>query len=153
MHSGELAKLTGISTDTLRHYERLGLLTAPARTAGNYREYPASAQQRVTLIQRALRIGFSLKELKAILGTRDSGGVPCRDVRDLMRLKLKDLERQIEHLILVKAELQKVFKDWEGRLRKTKKGQPARLLETTSTRHTSKPTLQWKNRVKGDSRC
>jgi len=66
MHSGELAKLTGVSTDTLRHYERLGLLAAPARTTGNYREYPASAQQRVTLIQRALRISFSLKELKTI---------------------------------------------------------------------------------------
>jgi DNA-binding transcriptional MerR regulator len=153
MHSGELAKLTGVSTDTLRHYERLGLLAAPARTTGNYREYPASAQQRVTLIQRALRISFSLKELKTILATRDSGGLPCREVRDLMRLKLKDLDQQIEHLILVEAGLQKVLKDWEGRLRKTKKGQPARLLETTSTRHTSKHTLKWKNRMKGDSRC
>jgi len=70
-----------------------------------------------------------------------------------MRLKLKDLDQQIEHLIFVEAGLQKVLKDWEGRLRKTKKGQPARLLETTSTRHTSKHTLKWKNRMKGDSRC
>jgi len=60
MRSGQLAHLTGVSTDTLRHYERLGLLPLPQRTAGNYREYPPASQLRVELIQRALTIGFSL---------------------------------------------------------------------------------------------
>lgn len=60
MRSGQLAHLTGVSTDTLRHYERLGLLPLPQRTVGNYREYSPVSQQRVELIQRALTIGFSL---------------------------------------------------------------------------------------------
>src|SRR5258706_12850019 len=54
MRSGQLAHLTGVSTDTLRHYERLGLLPLPQRTAGNYREYSPASQQRGELIQRAL---------------------------------------------------------------------------------------------------
>jgi len=60
MHSGQLARQSGVSTDTLRHYERLGLLSLPQRTPGNYREYPPTSQQRVELIRRALTIGFSL---------------------------------------------------------------------------------------------
>ena len=58
MHSGQLAHLTGVSTDTLHHYERLGLLPLPQRTAGDYREYAPTSQQRVEVIQRALAIGF-----------------------------------------------------------------------------------------------
>ena len=60
MRSGELARLVGVSTDTLRHYERLGLLEIPARTSGGYREYSSGSLERVRLIRRALSIGFSL---------------------------------------------------------------------------------------------
>ena len=56
MRSGQLAHLSAVSTDTLRHYERLGLLPLPQRTAGNYREYSPASRQRVELIQRALTI-------------------------------------------------------------------------------------------------
>src|SRR6266568_7210575 len=91
MRSGQLARQTGVSTDTLRHYERLRLLPLPQRTAGNYREYPPSSQQRVELIQRALTIGFSLAELKTILAVRDKGGAPCRRVRSLLGSKIHDL--------------------------------------------------------------
>lgn len=74
MRSGQLARLTGVSTDTLQHYERLGLLPLPSRTAGNYREYSSISRQRVELIRRALAIGFSLSELRGILAVRDRGG-------------------------------------------------------------------------------
>ena len=63
MRSGQLAHLTGVITDTLRHYERLRLLPQPQRTPGNYRDYPPASQQRVELIQGALAIGFCLSEL------------------------------------------------------------------------------------------
>ena len=58
MRSGELARLADISTDALRHYERIGLLPKPARTQSGYRDYPAPALERVRLIQRALNAGF-----------------------------------------------------------------------------------------------
>jgi DNA-binding transcriptional MerR regulator len=129
MRSGQLAHLTGVSTDTLRHYERLGLLPVPQRTAGNYREYSSGSQQRVELIQRALTIGFTLSELKTILAVRDRGGAPCRHVRALMHSKIRAVDEQIKNLVSLRVELNRLSKDWDKRLRQTKPGQIARLLE------------------------
>ena len=75
LRSGDLARATGVSTDTLRHYERLGILKKPPRTDGGYRAYPADALDRVNLIRNALGSGFTLRELTpaAPSDTRDSG--------------------------------------------------------------------------------
>jgi len=134
MRSGQLAHLTGVSTDTLRHYERLGLLPPPQRTPGNYREYSPTSQQRVELIQRALKIGFSLSELKTILAVRDRGGAPCRHVRALMHSKIRAVDEQIRNLVSLRVELTRLSKDWDNRLRRTKPGQIARLLEAGPSR-------------------
>ena len=134
MRSGQLARQTGVSTDTLRHYERLGLLPVPQRTAGNYREYSLISPQRVELIQRALTIGFSLAELKTILAVRDSGGAPCRHVRALMRSKIRDIDEQIRNLVSLRVEMNRLSKAWDKSLRRTKPGQVARLLEAVPPR-------------------
>jgi DNA-binding transcriptional MerR regulator len=134
MRSGQLARQTGVSTDTLRHYERLGLLPLPQRTAGNYREYPPTSPQRVELIRRALTIGFSLPELKTILAVRDKGGAPCRHVRDLLRSKIHNLDQQIRNLVSLRAEMNRLSGEWDKRLRRTKPGQAARLLENIPPR-------------------
>src|SRR5215470_2933234 len=60
LHSGSLAKAVGLSPDTIRHYERVGVLPRASRTSAGYRVYPASSVERVLLVQRALRIGFTL---------------------------------------------------------------------------------------------
>jgi DNA-binding transcriptional MerR regulator len=130
MRSGQLARLTGVSTDTLRHYERLGLLPLPQRTAGNYREYPPTAPQRVELVQRALSIGFPLSDLKTILAVRDRGGVPCRHARELLNSKIAQVDQQLENLTSLRTELNRLSKDWDKRLRRTRTGQAARLLES-----------------------
>jgi DNA-binding transcriptional MerR regulator len=134
MRSGQLAHLTAVSTDTLRHYERLGLLPLPQRTGGNYRQYPSGSQQRVELIQRALAVGFSLAELKTILAVRDSGGAPCRHVRALMHSKIRDIDQQIKNLTSLRVEMNRLSKDWDERLRRTKPGHAARLLEAVPPR-------------------
>ena len=134
MRSGQLARQTGVSTDTLRHYERLGLLPLPQRTAGNYREYPPTSPQRVELIRRALTIGFSLPELKTILAVRDKGGAPCHHVRDLLRSKIHNLDQQIRNLISLRAEMNRLSEEWDKRLRRTKPGQVAQLLENVPRR-------------------
>jgi DNA-binding transcriptional MerR regulator len=134
MRSGQLARLTGVSTDTLRHYERLGLLPLPQRTAGNYRQYPLTSPQRVELIRRALTIGFSLAELKTILGVRDKGGAPCHRVRSSLRSKLHDLDQQIRNLVSLRAEMNRLSREWDKRLRRTKPGQAARSLESVPPR-------------------
>jgi DNA-binding transcriptional MerR regulator len=79
VQSGELSRLAGISTDTLRHYERLGVLPKPPRTAGGYRDYAANSLERVRLIQSALKVGFSLAELATILRMRAPRGLLSGD--------------------------------------------------------------------------
>lgn len=129
MRSGQLAHLTGVSTDTLRYYERLGLLRTPTRSSGNYRNYDPGSSERVRLIQQALKIGFSLKELKAILTIRDRGGIPCRHVRRTLSARMRAVERQIEELVVMRATLMQIAKDWDHRLSRAGKGKSAKLLE------------------------
>jgi len=130
MRPGDLARQVGVSTDTLRHYERLGLLPIPPRTAGGYRNYPAQALERASLIHRALGVGLSLSDLKTILKIRDGGGVPCQSVRNLADAKLTQLEMQINDLVTMRDQLRRVLRSWNQRLARTPKGERARLLET-----------------------
>jgi DNA-binding transcriptional MerR regulator len=88
-YSGAIAKAAGVSPDTVRHYEKLGLLPTASRTESGYRVYPESAVERVLVVQRALRIGFSLAELADVLKARDAGGAPCQRVYKLAKEKLK----------------------------------------------------------------
>jgi DNA-binding transcriptional MerR regulator len=129
MRSGELAQRAGVSPDSIRHYERLGLLKAPPRTNGGYRNYPPEALDRVRMVRRALGVGFSLNELAKILRVRDSGGIPCQSVLAAAATKRKHLDQQISELNAMRRQLDLILKDWSARLAGTKKGQPARLLE------------------------
>jgi DNA-binding transcriptional MerR regulator len=130
LRSGELARRAGVSTDTLRHYERMSLLARPPRTAAGYRQYPASALDRVQLVRRALAVGFGLRELAVILRERDRGGAPCRAVRSLAESRLRQIERQLADLKAIRNRLRAVLADWDRRLASTPKGRPARLLES-----------------------
>jgi DNA-binding transcriptional MerR regulator len=132
LRSGELARQAGVSADTLRHYERMKLLAAPKRSAGNYRMYLPDALDRVRLIRRALGVGFSLAELVKILKVRDGGGAPCRQVKRLLEEKLRDVNEQIAELVAMREHLGTVLEDWERRLEGTPEGKPARLLESLS---------------------
>ena len=130
MQSGELSRLAGISSDTLRHYERLGVLPKPPRTNGGYRDYPANSLERVQLVQSALKVGFSLPELATILRMRDRGEVPCQRVRAIAGHKLEEVKQQINDLLVIRDQLERILKDWDARLTRTGKGKPARLLES-----------------------
>jgi DNA-binding transcriptional MerR regulator len=133
LRSGELAKLTGVSTDTLRHYERLGLLARPRRTAVGYRLYPAEALNRVQLVRRAMLVGFSLSELARILAVRDRGGAPCQQVRALAASKLAQIDERMQELILLRKHLEELIAIWDDRLERTPEGQRAGLLEMLPT--------------------
>jgi DNA-binding transcriptional MerR regulator len=128
--SGELAELAGVSSDTLRHYERKGVLARPLRKANDYRQYPASALPRVRLIRRALAVGFTLKELASVLSVRDRGGAPCMEVRALAVAKLSNIETRLHEMSELRKELRAVLKDWDQRLGRRGTGQPAHLLES-----------------------
>jgi DNA-binding transcriptional MerR regulator len=128
--SGELAGLAGVSSDTLRHYERKGVLARPLRKANDYRQYPASALQRVRLIRRAIAVGFSLDELASVLNVRDRGGAPCMEVRALAAAKLANVETRLREMSELRKELRVVLKDWDKRLGHRAPGQRAHLLES-----------------------
>ena len=129
-----VASATGVSTDTLRHYERKGLLPRVHRTPSGHRRYSPATIERVLLIQRALVVGFSLDELGTVLGQRDTGGAPCRRVRTLVGKRLEDLDRQLEELTTLRAELRALVSDWDDRLAHTPPGDRAYLLDTLAGR-------------------
>lgn len=126
---GELARLAGTSRDTLRHYERVGVLAPAARSANGYRSYPATALRRVRLVKRALAVGFTLPELASILAERDRGGAPCREVRALAERKLAALEVWLGELTTVRTRLRALLADWDGKLAATPAGRRAGLLD------------------------
>jgi DNA-binding transcriptional MerR regulator len=129
LRSGELARLAGVSSDLLRHYERIGVLPKPARSRAGYRLYPSESLARVQLVRRALSFGFSLAELTRILGVRDRGGVPCHQARALGREKLADVNRRLRELRVLRAQLQRLLREWDRRLARTPRGRRANLLE------------------------
>lgn len=126
----DVAQATGISTDTLRHYEKHGLLPGVTRSAAGYRQYSAGTVERVLLIQRALVVGFSLADVKRVLAVRDKGGAPCVGVRALVGERLEQLTHRIDELQTLRNELQSLLADWDTRLAESAEGERAHLLET-----------------------
>ena len=136
---GELAKAAGVSPDTLRHYERKGVLRKPSRSANGYRGYSPDALDRVQLVRRALSVGFTLDELSEVLKVRDHGGAPCRRVRDLATEKLSSVEAQLVDMSSLRDELRRTLKDWDARLAQSSPGARAGLLEALASREQGKP--------------
>jgi DNA-binding transcriptional MerR regulator len=128
LRSAELARLCGLSTDSLRHYERKGILNA-GRSANGYREYSLQSVDRIRLVQHALAVGFTLEELARLLKIRENGGAPCKEVRALAAAKLKDLDDQLQSLSVLRKELGKMLDKWDSKLARTKQGEQARLLD------------------------
>ena len=122
--------MTGVSADTLRHYEKLGILATSQRTTGGYRVFPRSAVDRVLLARRAVQLGFSLRELSEILRTRDNGGAPCHRVLVLTEEKLRSLDQQIEQLQKTQAYMRSLVREWKKKLKHTPPGSKALLLHS-----------------------
>ena len=132
LRSGDLSHATGVSTDTLRHYERLGILKKPPRTQGGYRFYPPESMDRELLVRNALASGFTLKELVEVLRIRDAGGAPCRRVAQLGHEKVCQLDLQIAHLTQLRDSLKVMVLDWDLRLEGGPPNDRAHLLELLS---------------------
>jgi len=93
---GGLAEQSGVSRDTLRFYERRGLLPPPHRTAGGFRVYPPETVERLRFVKQAQMVGLTLQEIAALVSHRnDSGLRRCRQVRDLLRAKVADVEAKL----------------------------------------------------------
>jgi DNA-binding transcriptional MerR regulator len=132
--SGKLATHAGVSPDTIRHYERLGILPSAVRTASGYRIFTAEAAERVVAVQRALRVGYTLAELAEIFRVRDSGAAPCRRAYGLAQEKLTRVRADIEALKETERYLSKMLVDWKKKMRKAGPGQKAFLLSSLEAR-------------------
>ncbi len=143
-----LAAAAGVSTDTLRHYERLGLLPGTERTPAGYRRYPPASLERVRLIQRALLIGFSLKELAGVLRQREYGVPPCRRVRALVGERVIAMDRRLLELTALRDDMRVLLRDWDDRLAATPEGQRARLLDMLAGRVVLDRPSRGKTRVR-----
>jgi MerR family mercuric resistance operon transcriptional regulator len=89
LKTGELAKRAGVNVETLRFYERKGLLPEPQRRASGYRDYPEESVTRIRFIKRAQGLGFSLDEIHELLALRVKPKSPCAEVRDVVEKKIQ----------------------------------------------------------------
>jgi Cu(I)-responsive transcriptional regulator len=102
---GELGKLTGTKVETIRYYERIGLLAKPERTAGNYRAYGAEHLNRLSFIRRSRDLGFSLEQVRALLDLSDDRERPCEAVDSIAQTHLSEVDRKIADLRALRREL------------------------------------------------
>jgi MerR family copper efflux transcriptional regulator len=126
---GQVARRCGVSPDTVRHYESLGLVPKASRTAAGYRQYPPEVCRRVRVVREALQLGFTLRELGGVMAVRAAGGAPCREVRRLAQRRLEQVEAEIRSLLCSRRRLATALKEWDRRLGEVPEGRRAHLLD------------------------
>lgn len=105
MRTGELAERAGVNPQTLRYYERRGLLASPQRSSSGYREYPAEALPRLQFIKRAQWLGFSLDETEELVHLASGGPAACDAARELAIARLADVAARAADLARMRDSL------------------------------------------------
>jgi len=114
LKTGELAKQAGVNVETLRFYEREGLLAEPPRRPSGYREYPPDTVQRIRFIQRAKELGFTLREIKGLLQLRVDPDTTCAEVKEHAAEKIADVKQKISDLKKIERALNKLMNTCRG---------------------------------------
>lgn len=102
---GALSKATGVNIETIRYYERIGLLLEPGRTAAGYRQYGAEHLRRLSFIRKGRDLGFSIEAIRALLRLAEHPETPCEDADRMASEHLIEVERKIEELERLRAAL------------------------------------------------
>ncbi len=110
---GEVSKHSGIGIETLRFYEKSGLLDKPERTDSGYRMYGAKVLERLAFIKQAQVLGFSLEEIKRIIEEKRVGQNPCAEVRELVRQRLQELDERMQEMQRYRQELAATLAEWD----------------------------------------
>ena len=129
---GELARRAGVSRDTVRYYERRGVLPKAERSANGYRHYSEKSVSRIRFVRDALRVGFSVKQIAGFVRARESGKPPCHDVRAAAGRLLEDLDRRIADMLAARQSIADMLTEWDRRLANTPSDRPALLLENVA---------------------
>lgn len=109
MKIGELASATATNVETVRYYEKIGLLAPPARTSSNYRAYGADHLARLSFIRRARDLGFTLDAVRELLTLSDDTGQSCEAVDGIASIHLTEIDRKIGDLKALRSELSRVL--------------------------------------------
>jgi MerR family mercuric resistance operon transcriptional regulator len=111
---GDVAERGGVNLQTIRYYEREGLLPEPPRLASGYRLFPEAAVRRVRFIKRAQELGFSLAEIRELLSLRENADAGAQDMRERARAKVADIEEKIRTLRAMKKALNALAESCPG---------------------------------------
>lgn len=122
----EVASAAGVNVQTLRYYERRGILEEPRRTAAGYRQYDAETVTRIQFIKRAQDLGFTLREIEELLGLRVEHAAACAAVESKARAKLADVERKIDQL----ERMRRVLNDLVAACERREPTEDCPILET-----------------------
>lgn len=101
----QLAAQVGVRPDTIRYYERVGLLPPPPRTSGSHRRYGADAVDRLQFIQGAQRLGLRLRDIATLLAVRDTGSCPCEPAEALLRQRVNEIDAELARLTALRVDL------------------------------------------------
>ncbi len=134
----KLAEQVGTSPDTLRYYERIGLLPAPERTAAGYRLYDGTAVERVHFIKEGQRFGLRLEEIRDLLEIRDRGQCPCGHTRFLLERRVALLDEEMAAMARLREGIQQMLEELPAA--GIGKWQCSDLLQIQSTRPRGIPT-------------
>jgi len=128
---GRLAKLSGVKPDTIRFYERSGLLPKPSRTASGYRVYDAVALNQMRFIRKAQSLGFSLDEIRRIMSLRGQGRETCRRVIAIAEATLAETEAKLKDLQQFRDALAHHLALWKQNSKSKARAEFCRLIEST----------------------
>ena len=113
---GVLSKKTGVNGETIRYYEKIKLMPEPARSSSGYRVYDDSHLKRLSFIKRCRELGFTLKEIAALLRLVDGGNYTCAEIRDHTMTHLKDVDEKIRDLRKMQRALRNMVSECEGEM-------------------------------------
>ena len=111
---GEMGKATNTKIETIRYYEKIGLLPKPARTSSNYRDYGQAELGRLSFIRRSRDLGFSLDQVRALLGLSDDKSCDCAGIDRIANQHLLEVDRKIADLQALRRELKAVIDSCDG---------------------------------------
>lgn len=114
MKISEAAAASGCHLETIRYYERVGLVSPPERTLSGYRAYSQGDVERLRFVSRGRELGFSLDEIRSLLRLNDDPAMSCCDVDAIARTHLSDIRGRIVELQRVASELERVIADCAG---------------------------------------
>lgn len=112
---GQLAKKANVNLETIRYYERRGLIPEPSRNKSGHREYSLEEVKRTEFIKRSQALGFSLKEISELLSLRVELGTTCADIKERVETKIEEIDKKVADLELMRGALLKMARQCTGR--------------------------------------